>query len=203
MKYLLSIISILILVLAIAGGAYYLGTKSNTNKAEIMTSVSPTPFVTAETASPTSQVTKTVEAGGVLVFNKYSLQLPDGWTSQREQGESMDRLILSKLGYNLVIYQFAGGGGGCLYPGDEDVPMAQTFTTFVEINNPNGYIFRRGQTNNNSDSYTYCQKNTTDGSFGSPTSFGGISLTKEQGIPEKNAVIFPEADKIVSSLTKL
>lgn len=202
MKYLLGIISILILVLAIAGGAYYLGTKSNTNKTEMMTSVSPTPFVTAENPSPTSQAAKVVEAGGVLVFSKYSLELPDGWTSQREQGENMDKLTLSKLGYNLVLYQFAGGGGGCLYPGDEDLPMAQTFSSFVEVTNTNGFIFRRGQNGSGPNSYTYCQKNNTDGSFGSPTSFGGISLTTP-GTPDKNAIVFPEADSIVASLKKL
>ncbi len=202
MKYLLGIISILILVLVIAGGAYYFGAKSNVNKTEMMTSVSPTPFVSAETPSPTSTTSKSVEAGGVLVFNKYSLSLPEGWTSQREQGENMDKLTLSKLGYNLVLYQFAGGGGGCLYPGDEDTPMAQTFSSFVEVTNTNGFIFRRGQNDSGPNSYTYCQKNNTDGSFGSPTSFGGISLTTP-GTPDKNAIVFPEADSIVASLKKL
>lgn len=202
MKYLLGIISILILVLVIAGGAYYFGAKSNVNKTEMMTSVSPTPFVSAETPSPTSTTSKPVEAGGVLVFNKYSLNLPEGWTSQREQGENMDKLTLSKLGYNLVLYQFAGGGGGCLYPGDEDTPMAQTFSSFVEVTNTNGFIFRRGQNDSGPNSYTYCQKNNTDGSFGSPTSFGGISLTTP-GTPDKNAIVFPEADSIVASLKKL
>jgi len=202
MKYLFGIISILILVLAIAGGAYYLGLKNNTNKAEMMTSLSPTPYVSQETPTPTDSQTKTIEAGGVLVFNKYSLELPEGWTSQREQGESMDRLTLSKLGYNLVLYQFAGGGGGCLYPGDEVVPMAQTFSSFVEVKNTSGFIFRRGQNDSGANSYTYCQKNNTDGSFGSPTSFGGVSLSTP-GTPDKNAIIFPEADKIVGSLKKI
>jgi hypothetical protein len=202
MKYILGIISIIILLIAIAIGAFYIGTKTTTNKTGMTTTPTPTAFVSAETPTPTTTVPKTVEAGGVLVFNKYSLDLPEGWASQREQGENMDKLTLSKLGYNLILYQFAGGGGGCLYPGDQDLPMAQTFSSFVEVKNTNGFIFRRGQNDSGPNSFTYCQKNNTDGSFGSPTSFGGISLTTP-GTPDKNAVVFPEADAIVASLKKI
>lgn len=201
MKFLLPGILVMFLVIIVGAGAFILGKqtlKPNT--------VTPTPIVSetqnSET-SPTQQLTPTkttqkeIQGGGVLSFPKYSVFLPEGWASEREQGKDMDKLTLTKLGYKITISEGAFGGGGCLYPGDAPSEMAQTFTSFVEINNSNGYIFRRGMSSPNT--YTICQKNSIDGSFGAPTIFGHISFTTP-GTPDKNAVVFPEADAIFASI---
>lgn len=190
------------LVIIVGAGAFLLGKqtiKPNT--------ITPTPTISETNNSdilkeqdltPTEKENKTVEAGGVLSFPKYTVSLPEGWASEREQGQDMDKLTLSKLGYKITISEAAFGGGGCLYEGDPPSEMAQTFTSFVEINNPNGFVFRRGMSSPNT--YTICQKGT-EGSFGAPTVFGHISFTTP-GTPDKNVVIFPEADSILASLKK-
>lgn len=205
MKYLLAAISILILVLVIAGGAFYLGQK-NANQEKGMT-ISPTPTIfqtttsvgTTSTPTPTIKIFKTVVAGGVLSFPTYQVQLPEGWASERVQGQDSDKLTLTKLNYKITITEAAFGGGGCLYPGDAPSEMAQTFTTFTEITNPNGFIFRRSMSGPNT--YTVCQKNTIDGSFGAPTIFGHISF-ETPGTPDKNGIVFPEVDAILASINK-
>lgn len=109
----------------------------------------------------------------------------------------MDNLTLSKTGYKIVISQAAGGGGGCTYPGDAPAEMAQSFTSFVEINNPNGYLFRRGPAQGSPGAWTVCEKR--QGSFGFPTTFGNITLT----VPTTTDVtIMAEVDSILASLNK-
>lgn len=203
MKYFLATILVLLLVIIIGGGAFYFGEQSANQSKEMATTPTPTPFVTQETPTPQAmrEKGKIVEGGGILVFAKYSLNLPEGWTSTREQNQNMDKLTLTKLGYVLTISQAAFGGGGCIYEGDTPNEFAQKFVSYVEIINPNGFIFRRGQNESSPNTYTVCQKNAQDGSFGSPTNFGAISLTTP-GTPDKNAIIFPEVNSIVASLNK-
>ena len=208
MKYLLPAISVVFLVLVVGGIAFYFGTKSISTRQN--PTITPTiaqtqinnPQNTESTPTPTQSLTKTVNAGGVLIFSPYSVSVPEGWTSERVQGQDNDKLTLAKLGYKLAIYEAAFGGGGCLYPGDAPSEMAQKFVSFVEIINPNGFVFRRGQSDSLPNIYTICQKNTSDDSFGTPTSFGAITLTTP-GTLDKNAVIFPDVDAILASLKKM
>lgn len=204
MKYFLATILVLMLVLVIGGFAFYFGrqsTQSTSNKQEMTTSVTPTTFVTQETATPTSTKNnsniKTVIAGGVLVFSAYSVSTPSDWASQRQQGDNMDSLTLTKGNYKIIFSQVAGGGGGCTYPGDQPAQFAQNFTTFVEITDPNGFTFRRGPVQTNS--WTVCQKNTSDGSFGFPTNFGNITITTPASV---DPAIIKEVDSILASLNK-
>lgn len=201
MKYLLPGILVMFLVIIVGAGAFLLGKQTlspNTTTLSITPTVQ-TPKSDSskiEDITPTQTQQKEVIAGGVLSFPKYTVLLPENWASEREQGQDMDKLTLTKLGYKITISEGAFGGSGCLYPGDPPSEMAQTFTSFVEINNPNGYIFRRSTSGPNA--YTICQKGT-EGSFGAPTIFGHISFTTP-GTPDKNGVIFPEADAILSSI---
>ena len=205
-KYLLAAISILILVLVIGGAAFYFGLQSaNQNKGMV---ISPTPTVfqtttnvgttSASTPTPTVKAPKSVTAGGILVFSKYSLSLPDGWTSQKEVTQYSDMLTITKGSYKITIYQAAGGGGGCTYPGEAPQEMAQSFSSFVEITDPSGFVFRRGA-NGTPGGFTVCQKNAQDGSFGFPTSFGNITITTP--IPQDNTTM-TEIDSILASINK-
>ena len=140
---------------------------------------------------------QTISAGGVLSFPNYSLVIPEGWKSTREQGQDMDKLTLTKQGYKMTISEGAFGGSGCLYPGSPPQEMAQTFSSFVEIINPNGFVFRRSSTGTGG--WTVCQKGS-DGSFGAPTSFGHTTII-EPATPDANVVT--EIDEILASLKKL
>lgn len=204
MKYLLPAISIIILIIIVAAGAFYFGKQS-----KLIPSVTPAPtgFEAAKTNAQTTPIitkaldkTKTVVAGGVLSFPAYTLNIPLDWTSQREQGQDSDKLTLTKSGYKIIISEGAFGGSGCLYPGDAPQEMAQTFSSFVQINNPNGFVFRRGgeELSNGQRVWTVCQKGS-EGSFGAPTIFGHINIT---GPANTNDAILAEIDSIFASIKK-
>jgi hypothetical protein len=194
-------IIITFVVLEIGIGAFYLGKSTLNNKQS-----PPTPTISQDntqtqaqqqlTPTPIQAQVKTITAGGVLSFPSYTLTLPDGWASQREQGQDSDKLTLTKLGYKITISEGAFGGSGCLYPGDAPQEMAQNFTSYVEISNPNGFIFRRSSTGLSG--WTVCQKGS-EGSFGAPTIFGHISITAPV---TPDATIVAEIDSILTSLNK-
>ena len=108
----------------------------------------------------------------------------------------MDKLTLTKLGYKMTISEGAFGGSGCLYPGDPPQEMAQTFTSYVEITDPNGFIFRRSSTG--AGGWTVCQKGS-GGSFGAPTSFGHINIAEPS---VSDSTVVGEIDQILASLKK-
>jgi hypothetical protein len=202
MKYLLPGILVMFLVIIVGTGAFILGKKTINNSSNI----TPTPTISQQTdnieetkLSPTETPNKVVQAGGVLSFPKYTVTLPEGWTSEREQGENSDKLTLTKGSYVITINEGAFGGSGCLYPGDPPFEMAQTFTSFVEINNPNGFVFRRsgGEVSNGKRGWTLCQKG--DEAFGAPTIFGHVNIT---GPATTDAAILAEVDSIISSFKK-
>ena len=202
----------IVLFLLIAGGlafgGYYFGTHGTKKMTD---STTPTPQYTMQkddqqptnTPMPTAMQKKKVKAGmnsDATSFKPYSVELPEGWTDTREQSAITDKLILTKNGYSVSIYQAAIGGGGCLYKGDAEVMMAQKFTNFAAIAGKNA-DFRRSW---NEDAaakiaYTVCQKNTSDGSYGSPTTFGAVSATAPKPADD---TILGELDSIVASLTK-
>jgi hypothetical protein len=206
MKFLLPGILVMFFVIVVGAGAFLLGkqaVKPNT--------ITPTPTISEsdtknvdtsqnQDLTPTKTEEKTITAGGVLSFPKYTVSLPEGWASEREQGQDMDKLTLSKLGYKITISEGAFGGSGCLYPGDPPSEMAQTFTSFVEINNPNGFVFRRGggELFNGQRGWTVCQKGS-EGSFGAPTIFGHVNIS---GPATTNAEILAEIDSIFASIKK-
>ncbi len=204
MKYLLPGILVMFLVIIVGAGAFLLG-----KKAIEPSSITPTQTVSetkkidssqTQTATPTKTQQKEITAGGVLSFPKYTILLPKGWTSEREQKQDMDKLTLTKSGYKITINEAAFGGGGCLYPGDPPSEMAQTFSSYVEINNPNGFVFRRGggEFSNGQRGWTVCQKGT-EGSFGTPTMFGHVNIT---GPENTDAAILAEIDSVFASIKK-
>lgn len=202
MKNILIGVFLTLLVLSVGAVAFYFGKnslqKTNTSQTtpSSQNSLNATPMLTP---TPTQTQTKTYQAGGILVFKAYTLSAPLDWTVTTEKNSYMDNLILTKGGYKITISQAAGGGGGCLYPGDAPKEMAQNFTSFTEIQNPNGFVFRRGESGASPQSYTVCQKNTTDGSFGFPTIFGNITIASPT---EKNDLVLTEIDSILASINK-
>lgn len=201
MKYVLGAISLLLLIVVIGGAAFYLGQKSLTNNPSSITiqnNALPSSSVSqSQTPTPTGIQTKTVTAGGVLVFSAYSVSVPPTWTSAKNTGQNMDTLTLTNDPYKITISQAAGDGGGCTYPGQPPQEMTQTFSSFVEIMDPNGFVFRRGLAQTGV--WTVCQKNTTDGSFGFPTSFGNITINTPAAPSES---LMSEIDGILASLKK-
>ena len=206
MKYVLAVISVLLLLTIIGGAAFYFGQKSILSRP-----VSQTPTVVKidntnppiATATPQAVQTNpnpetTIDSGGVLVFSAYTLKAPSDWASQKETLQYSDMLTLTKGDYKITIYQAAGGGGGCTYPGDPPAQMAQNFTSFVEITDPNGFVFRRGA-NGTPGGFTVCQKNATDGSFAFPTNFGNITITTPT---PQDASTMAEIDGILASINK-
>lgn len=201
MKYLLGTISIILLLIIIAGGAFYFGQQSASQEREMTTTPTPTPFVTVEAPTPEviQEDVKTVKAGGVLALSAYTLTTPSDWTSQREQGEGMDKLTISKEGYKITIYQAAFGGGGCIYSGEPEAFFTK-YGNYVEIQNLNGLVFRRGQNESTGKtSWTVCNKGT-DGTYGTITPFGGITIQNPLTIDEE---IMAEIDGILASLKKV
>ncbi len=199
MKNVLIGIIMTLIVIAVGAGAFYLGQKTLKNPQTQTPLQQTTNKITSVlTPTPTQTQAKTYEAGGILIFKAYSLSAPQDWVITKEKNSYMDNMTLTKLGYKLIISQTAGGGGGCKYPGDTPAEMAQSFTSFTEITNPNGFVFRRGA-NGTPGGFTVCQKNTTDGSFGFPTNFGNITITSP--VPSSDTIM-AEIDAILASLKK-
>ena len=199
MKYILGVLSVLILVVVIAGAAFYFGQRSTNQSKEMTTTPTPTAFVTQEVLeeTPVTENKVTVEAGGVLVFNAYTLQIPDDWAQGREKDQDLDRLTISNGSYNIKIFQAATGGAPCLYPGDADVEgPSSRFISFVEFNGASNNQFRRGTTGPQN-SMTVCEMQS--GNWGQPTSFGHISYQMPAN-PDENMIKI--MDTIISSIKK-
>lgn len=154
--------------------------------------------------SPTPTGSTTVKAGGVLVFNAYSIDIPADWQYKKEGAPTgdieLDKLTLTKGAYKISIYQAATWGAPCLYPGDPDTEgPASRFTSFVGITTSTGDKLRRGTAGVNPTGYTVCELQS--GGYGQPTNFGHIAITVPSG--GGTAVMLTEIDSILSSLKKI
>jgi hypothetical protein len=153
-------------------------------------------------ASPSASL-MVVKAGGVLVFNAYTIDVPTGWSYTKEPapvGEvAMDKLTLErKGGYKIQIFQAATGGAPCLYPGDQDQEgPSSRYTKFVDLVTATGDKLRRSSTDTGS-GFTVCELQS--GGYGQPTSFGHISIATPD-IPSN--IVMQEVDSILSSLKKI
>ena len=139
-----------------------------------------------------------VTAGGVLVFGKYTIQVPATWQYTQEGDANMDKLTITKGGYTISIYEAATGGAQCLYPGDPDSEMATRYTTFTEITTQGGGRLRRGGTT--ATAFTVCEKTTGSTTWGLPTTFGHMTVTTPAAPP---AAMMTEIDGILSTLKKI
>lgn len=207
---LLTLLGVTILA-GLAGGAYYLGMKNsngpiaeNMNPNNNSDTNAPTQAAQPTTALPTVTPTLKTVSGGMdndsTSFKPYTVKIPDDWSDSVEKTEITNTLKLTKGTNSITIHQAPMGGGGCLYPGDADQMMAQNFTNYSEIKtSANTFRMSYNKTGNPAGtiSYTICQAG--NGTFGSPTSFGGISVkTPDPADPN----ILNEIYSIMSSITK-
>lgn len=203
MKYVWPIISVILLISLVGVVAYFLGKQTTDNKT--LPNTSPTITTTSQqnnnankkqTPTPTLNQDKEVIAGGVLVFNKYSIQIPQDWTYTKDESKDISTLAITKNGYKLQILQGGMGGALCLYLGDADFEgPSSRFVSFTQIDTLSGIQLRKGLTEQNS--YGICEKQQND--WGQPTSFGAISYTT----PGNNQEVILQMDKMLSSLKKL
>jgi hypothetical protein len=204
-----------VLLVAVLGAGYYVGTHKIIKQLSSPSSPTQTPLTNSAHAAPTftptstplpsQAVTKKTIQGGLesgTSFKKYTLQIPHDWIDKKDDTPGVaDKLILSKGAYTIVITQAAMGGGGCLYKGDSDSMMAQRFSDFVDITAPAGALRRSWNTDTDFtkiQTYTICQKGE-DASFGSPTSLGAISYQTPKN-PDEG--MLSEMDTIIASLQK-
>lgn len=202
MKYFIAVFVTAVLVF-LAATVYYKGlpTFPNYNKGAVSTQ-SGVPVTGVEIASTEPAATPasgtTVTAGGVLVFSKYTVQIPSDWQSAKESGPDMDKLTLTKGGYKIAIYEAATGGAQCLYPGDPDAEMATRYTTFTEITTQSGGKLRRSGTG--ATAFTICEKPLGNTAYGLPTTFGHISVTTPAS---PTPAMMAEIDGILATLKKI
>ena len=157
----------------------------------------------APSATATPLVVTTVKAGGILVFHAYTIDVPTDWIYAKEAAPTgdiaIDKLILTKAGYKITLYQAATGGAPCLYPGDPDQEgPSSRFVSFVNITTATGDKLRRGVVESGGTGFTVCELQS--GGYGEPTSFGHISIVTP-AIPTQ--VDIDQIDSILSSLRKI
>lgn len=215
------LVLILILFAGIAGAAFYFGKKyspSQPSQSSQFTqpTSSPTSYPTSSPSatssptnfpSPTPIIKKIISAGVAsgLSFSLYTIAVPTDWAVAKEHSDStppLDKLTLTKSGYELSIYQAATGGALCIYPGvTPPEGPSSIFSSYVEFAGADGKIYRRGEATGASSggkkTLTVCQK--SEDSFGQPTGFGHISYKIPVSFDEG---ILKEMDGMVVSLSK-
>ena len=205
------IATIVIVAALLLGGGLYLGQTMNKdgdqntseNTAPTQTITSPTVMQQSPEASPTdSEKTgeKTVYLGPAkgTSFKLVQIDIPAGWSEKRETTDITDKLIVTKGAYELSIYQAPMGGSMCVYPGDAEQMMSQKFSDFVAIQGGEFQLRRSWNKVGNPAGtivYTVCQKNTDN--FGSPTSYGAISIKTPD---PSDAANMKDIDFMLSSL---
>lgn len=209
MKYFITIL-VTAVVVGLGVFAYFKGylPTFSFNKPQAVSTVStavPTPEGTTPvtpSASPSAGFTR-VKAGGILVFNAYTIDVPTDWTYSKEGAPTgdivSDKLIIKNGVYQISIYQAATGGAPCLYPGDSDVEgPSSRFTSFVEITTATGDKLRRGVAEGSTSGFTVCELQS--GGYGQPTAFGHIAIASPVS---PTSAMLNEIDSILASLRKI
>ena len=193
-------IGVVVIILLVAGGAYFLGLRLPSKPAQQDTEVASGIPESLSNFTPEPPQDKGVNAGGAVSFPTYNIVVPPSWivTGKHDNIKDIDELRVFQGEYEIKIFQGATGGALCLYPGDVpfEGPSAE-YASYEEFTTSEGKVFRRsgdvGDTG-----YTVCER-SDDGSFFQPTSFGHMSYSLPQGFDEQMLV---EIDSIVSSITK-
>lgn len=203
-KGILSLILKIVLFLlgagALIGVGYYLG--SNFSGASSSKSATPTAYeVIEESPTPSeAQVIKTVTAGlsdKSTAFGQYTIDILEGWTDEISATPAgTNTLNVTKNSYKITISQLASEGMECTYEAQAPTGMATNFSNFQDVNAALRRSWNIEATPSVKLTYTVCQKNT-EGSYGTPTSFGWISIESPSSSDEKT---LKEIDKMLSSL---
>lgn len=200
----------LIAIVLLVGGGIILGKNLNkSSESQPQTTeekeVTPTEESTNnETMTPTEipGPNTTQVTGGLgtdaTVFKKYTLSIPQGWTSTPERSEITDKLTLTKGEYSIAIYQAPMGGSACVYPPKEPGAFEELYEEFKELTGKNGEIFRRSwdDQQGTTTTYTICQKGPED-TFQIHTIYGNMTVTAPKPADE---AILTEIDSIITSI---
>lgn len=160
------------------------------------------PISAASSTPTTTPATKTkIQAGGKLVFVKYQLEVPEGWSSNKTSSYAdQETLTLTSGGYEIVINEGASGGMVCMYPGDpeSEIIFQTDYKYFKQLTTADGTLLRRGGDAESSLAFTVCSKGEEN--YQAPTEYGHISV-KFPANP--TSVKITEVDEILSSLKKI
>lgn len=207
------LVVVLLLVILVAGGVFFWKNMMGANEPAPVTEETQevieetiTPEPTSASSSSKLDQTFTSEKLSQLSFMGYSLMHPADWTLSEQRDEAVtpiSTVTLTKNGYVLKIYQAATGGAMCIYEGDlpegpasdyrnnEYTDIVTSFATLRQTETPSGGKM----------SYSYCQKSSTEDSYGAPTSIGHMSVTT--GVANSDPEIISEIEEIVKSIKTL
>lgn len=176
----LKIGAIIVVLLILLGGAYFLGKNTSTKKgATVTTQVGLTPTPVDETASWKTFATQKLKGNSL---DAYSMQYPDSWTLTSSLTSFSDSRTLSKNDYSINVYQAAVGGAGCIFEGTvSDGPMNDYRNLkYVEVKTELGTLRRLidpgAQKNDGKTIFSFCESNNNK-DYGMPTQIGFISYT--------------------------
>lgn len=194
----------------VAGGAYYLGTRSsNTQPA-----VSPTPAPTIN-EPPKGAQTEVKSSGGSTITagiagNRFRMKTPSGWTFTTKSENGTSETIVSKGNYSLIIRQGPREAGACAYP-DAPVPTnpevgsPHVYNKYIQFSGASGEVFRRQDITANPSAgktfYGICQKSASENFYTNYTTLGEI--TYEAPLNNPDGQILQEMDGMVKTLTKI
>lgn len=206
------LIIVLLLILIVPLGGYFL--MNEVNKAKVSPTPTEAPTMEAkETAVSTPAVSPTSKAINLdksftsqkftsLSFSGYSLKYPSDWTLSEERNNALpgSTVTITKQNYVLKIFQAATGGAMCIYDGGMPEGPASDFRTskFTEINAGFGTVRQTELPKDGRMAYTYCQKSTTDNSYGQPTNVGHMSVTTNSATADPS--ILKEIEAIITSI---
>lgn len=205
---------LVVLAAILVGGGYLLASKfrpgavSPKGANQVVTMSSPLTSMTNKPVVKTP-VFKTITAGlpksAKLSYYQYKITFPDNWSvsNQGDLAIPTERLVLSKNGHQLSIYQAATGGADCVYPGDSTPEgPAGMYGSYVEFAGNDKITYRRGMvdsTNISTQNFGVCAR-VQNISFGEPTPFGHILYQTPKAFDQD---ILAEMDGIVASLTRV
>jgi hypothetical protein len=136
-----------------------------------------------------------------LGLSGYTIKYPTTWTLKDESPveSQSSRVILTKSGYSITIYQAAMGGARCIYEGDlPNGPYSdKRGLARVDVQTGFGSLRRTEATSQTGKAYSFCQLDKDSGSYGSITSIGTISYITPTN-PDQ--AILTEMDNIIKSV---
>lgn len=206
----LPIVGIVILLLIVAGSAYYLGTQQN----KVVPSPQPSISI-PETQNTLPQSTASDGQEGQWQkyaskklpgnsLSAYTIEHPSSWVKKvTREDETFDIFTLSKNDYSLEIWQGPTGGGGCIFEGDmPDGPYDDYRNIpYTEIEAGVGTLRRVPLKSDNPEQavFGFCINHDRE-FYGKPTIIGAISYR----VPVSyDMSILKEMDEIVATLKEV
>jgi hypothetical protein len=107
-------------------------------------------------------------------------------------------VTLTKDGNEIKIYQASMGGSQCIFTGELPDGPASDYrkSEYVDIKAGTATIRRVTTTVKSKTTYAFCSNGTNKDSYGSPTTFGGITYT----LTNDDVVTLKEMDSILATL---